>query len=80
MLMFFFGGFKFKHEANDPVEESHGSLVADICFVVFALLNCVWSTAYIELWKRRQAELAFKWGTYELQIDPFLNDPRPGFK
>ena len=32
------------------------------------------------MWKRQQAELAFKWGTYELQADELLEDPRPAFK
>ena len=32
------------------------------------------------MWKRQQAELAFRWGTYELQTDQFLEDPRPAYK
>uniref|UniRef100_A0A914CUP9 Anoctamin n=1 Tax=Acrobeloides nanus TaxID=290746 RepID=A0A914CUP9_9BILA len=79
VIMYFFGGFKFEHHDSKENLESH-SLFSDICFVIFALFNCVWSTTYLEFWKRKQAELSFKWGTYELRVDPFLEDPRPAFK
>ncbi|KAL6738838.1 hypothetical protein Aduo_012340 [Ancylostoma duodenale] len=55
-------------------------LFSDICFVLFAFFNCVWSTAYLESWKRKQAELAFKWGTYDTNCDSYLQDPRPQFR
>jgi hypothetical protein len=55
-------------------------LYSDVCFVVFALFNCVWATTYLELWKRKQAELAFKWGTFSIATDPILEDPRPAYK
>uniref|UniRef100_A0A914Z3D7 Anoctamin n=1 Tax=Panagrolaimus superbus TaxID=310955 RepID=A0A914Z3D7_9BILA len=76
VLMFFIGGFSFVHKDN----QEENTLFGDICFVIFALINCIWSTAYLEMWKRQQAELAFKWGTYELQTDQFLEDPRPAYK
>ncbi|CAD5218558.1 unnamed protein product [Bursaphelenchus okinawaensis] len=60
--------------------EDGNTLFSDICFVIFAFFNCVWSTAYIEHWKRRQAELAFQWGTYDVERDPLMDDPRPAFK
>ena len=53
-------------------------LVSDITFVVVALLNCVWSTVYLESWKRRQAELAYSWGT-EATSD-YLEEPRAAFR
>ncbi|KJH42857.1 hypothetical protein DICVIV_11154 [Dictyocaulus viviparus] len=56
------------------------TLFSDICFVCFAFFNCVWSTAYLESWKRKQAELAFKWGTYDNNCDSYLLDPRPQFR
>ncbi|VDO87078.1 unnamed protein product [Haemonchus placei] len=55
-------------------------LFSDISFVCFAFFNCVWSTAYLESWKRKQAELAFRWGTYDSNCDSFLQDPRPQFR
>lgn len=51
----------------------------DICCVVFALFNVVWATLFLERWKRREAELAYKWGT----LDPppeSLEEPRPQFR
>ncbi|XP_067931907.1 anoctamin-8-like [Watersipora subatra] len=48
----------------------------DINYVMFALVNIVWSTIYMELWKRREAELAFKWGTLDKQ-DDLIAEPRP---
>ncbi|KHJ81601.1 hypothetical protein OESDEN_18711, partial [Oesophagostomum dentatum] len=55
-------------------------LFSDICFVCFAFFNCVWSTAYLESWKRKQAEFAFRWGTYDTNCDSYLQDPRPQFR
>ncbi|VDM56953.1 unnamed protein product [Angiostrongylus costaricensis] len=55
-------------------------LFSDVCFVCFAFFNCVWSTAYLESWKRKQAELAFRWGTYDSNCDSYLQDPRPQFR
>ena len=48
----------------------------DINFVIFALVNVIWSTVYIELWKRREAEHAFRWGTLDKQ-DDLITEPRP---
>lgn len=47
--------------------------------MVFALFNVVWATLFLERWKRREAELAYKWGT----LDPppeSLEEPRPQFR
>jgi len=30
---------------------------------VFAVLNLLWATVFLEAWKRRCSELSFKWGT-----------------
>lgn len=48
--MFFFGGFKYRPDERDHENQ----LFSDICFVLFAFFNCVWSTAYLESWKRKQ--------------------------
>ncbi|KAI1725114.1 calcium-activated chloride channel domain-containing protein [Ditylenchus destructor] len=79
-FMFFFSGFSLNKASHLRDGKQPDSLFSDICFVVFALFNCVWSTAYLELWKRRQAELSFKWGTYQHQKEPLIDDPRPAFK
>ncbi|KAM8888382.1 anoctamin-8 isoform 1-T1 [Synchiropus picturatus] len=51
----------------------------DICCVVFALFNVVWATLFLERWKRRGAELAYKWGTLDTPVES-LEEPRPQFR
>ncbi|XP_041847909.1 anoctamin-8 [Melanotaenia boesemani] len=51
----------------------------DICCVVFALFNVVWATLFLERWKRREAELAYRWGTLDTPAEP-LEEPRPQFR
>ncbi|XP_035379301.1 anoctamin-8 isoform X2 [Electrophorus electricus] len=51
----------------------------DICCVVFALFNVVWATLFLERWKRRGAELAYKWGTLDTPAE-LLEEPRPQFR
>uniref|UniRef100_A0A0N5A371 Anoctamin n=1 Tax=Parastrongyloides trichosuri TaxID=131310 RepID=A0A0N5A371_PARTI len=78
LLMFFVKGFDIKSNIEDDNRET--TLFSDICFVVFAFFNCVWSSTYLEFWKRRQAELAFKWGTYDLEMEGNLQEPRSKFR
>ncbi|XP_075467214.1 anoctamin-8 isoform X3 [Ascaphus truei] len=51
----------------------------DICCVVFALFNVVWATLFLEGWKRRGAELAYKWGTLDTPAE-FIEEPRPQYR
>ncbi|XP_075681629.1 anoctamin-8 isoform X2 [Rhinoderma darwinii] len=51
----------------------------DICCVVFALFNVVWATLFLEGWKRKGAELAYKWGTLDTPAE-FIEEPRPQFR
>ncbi|XP_062308921.1 anoctamin-8 isoform X2 [Osmerus eperlanus] len=51
----------------------------DICCVVFALFNVVWATLFLERWKRRGAELAYKWGTLDTPSEA-LEEPRTQFR
>ncbi|ULT93425.1 hypothetical protein L3Y34_003129 [Caenorhabditis briggsae] len=78
IVMWFLGGFKYKNNPGD--KQDLYQLISDICFVLFAFFNCIWSTIYLEWWKRVQAELAFKWGTYDATQDSYLQDPRPAFQ
>ena len=48
----------------------------DIGFVLFSFFNVLWATLYLESWKRRSAELSFKWGTIDNK-DEMLSEPRP---
>lgn len=47
--------------------------------VVFAFLNVVWATTWLETWKRRSAEIAYSWGTMDAHLKVF-SEPRPQFK
>ncbi|CAD6197162.1 unnamed protein product [Caenorhabditis auriculariae] len=78
LIMSIFGGFKYKNLPED--KQDFYQLASDISFVLFAFFNCIWSTVYLEWWKRVQAELAFRWGTYDEQPDSYLQDPRPAFQ
>ncbi|XP_045709444.1 anoctamin-8 isoform X2 [Phyllostomus hastatus] len=51
----------------------------DVSCVVFALFNVVWSTLFLEEWKRRGAELAYKWGTLDSPGEA-MEEPRPQFR
>ncbi|XP_028670428.2 anoctamin-10-like [Erpetoichthys calabaricus] len=46
-------------------------------YVIFATLNLVWSTVFLEVWKRYSATLAYKWGTISRQQE--FEEPRPAF-
>lgn len=50
----------------------------DVAYVLFSIFNVIWATAYLETWKRKGAELAYKWGTLD-QRDDLLVEPRPLF-
>ncbi|KAI5932329.1 Anoctamin-8 [Manis javanica] len=51
----------------------------DVSCVVFALFNVVWSTLFLEEWKQRGAELAYKWGTLDSPGEA-VEEPRPQFR
>ncbi|CAH6779775.1 anoctamin-8 [Phodopus roborovskii] len=51
----------------------------DVSCVVFALFNVIWSTLFLEEWKRRGAELAYKWGTLDSPGET-VEEPRPQFR
>ncbi|KFO24699.1 Anoctamin-8 [Fukomys damarensis] len=51
----------------------------DVSCVVFALFNVIWSTLFLEEWKRRGAELAYKWGTLDSPGEA-MEEPRPQFR
>ncbi|XP_076844677.1 anoctamin-10 isoform X2 [Brachyhypopomus gauderio] len=46
-------------------------------YVLFAVFNLLWSTVFLELWKRHSAQLAYAWGT--LSRKKTFEEPRPGF-
>ncbi|KAL0278801.1 UNVERIFIED_CONTAM: hypothetical protein PYX00_000506 [Menopon gallinae] len=50
----------------------------DIGFVLFSIFNVLWTSVYLEAWKRLSATLAYKWGTLDQRGD-LLVEPRPLF-
>jgi len=59
--------------------ESRNQAMSDILFVSFAMINVVWSTLYLEHWKRSSAEYAYHWGTLDTE-DELLTEPRPLYR
>ncbi|XP_059847382.1 anoctamin-8 [Hypanus sabinus] len=51
----------------------------DVICVAFALFNVVWTTLFLEGWKRQSAELAYKWGTLDRPAE-LLEEPRSQFR
>ncbi|CAF1336768.1 unnamed protein product [Adineta ricciae] len=49
----------------------------DKLFVINTLLNIIWATGFLILWRRRQAELAYQWNTLDMEQ---LEDIRPTYK
>lgn len=43
--------------------------------VVLAFLSVLWATAFIKMWKRHEAELAFEWDTYDLEMEDVVIRP-----
>ncbi|KAF7995991.1 hypothetical protein HCN44_008746 [Aphidius gifuensis] len=48
----------------------------DVVYVLFSTFNLIWTIVYLETWKRKIAELTYKWGTLEKR-DGILMKPRP---
>uniref|UniRef100_A0AAY4CMB6 Anoctamin n=1 Tax=Denticeps clupeoides TaxID=299321 RepID=A0AAY4CMB6_9TELE len=46
-------------------------------YVLIAVFNLVWSTVFLEVWKRCSATLAYGWGTLSRKMA--FEEPRPGF-
>ena len=46
-------------------------------FAICGLFNLIWSTVFLELWKRRSSELSYKWGIFDSEIFEPL---RPEFR
>ncbi|XP_075758896.1 anoctamin-8 isoform X2 [Pelodiscus sinensis] len=67
-----FGAILYTFTENDQTSR-------DICCVVFAIFNVVWATLFLEEWKRRGAEFAYKWGTLDTPAES-IEEPRPQFR
>uniref|UniRef100_A0A8C8HXL1 Anoctamin n=1 Tax=Oncorhynchus tshawytscha TaxID=74940 RepID=A0A8C8HXL1_ONCTS len=71
------GGGVVKEQAGEGVmeEEDYGLSVSG--HMVQAVFSMLWSTVFIEFWKRRSSSLSHRWGTRHL-TERFA-EPRPGF-
>ncbi|CAF0734556.1 unnamed protein product [Adineta steineri] len=49
----------------------------DQLFVINTFLNIIWATGFLIFWRRRQAELAYKWNTLDMEL---VEDTRPTYK
>ncbi|XP_067058166.1 anoctamin-8-like isoform X1 [Acropora muricata] len=58
---------------------SRSEATRDWCILFFNIFNIVWATLFLEAWKRKSAELAYKWGTMDMPSD-VLKEPRPLFR
>lgn len=58
---------------------TRGEMIRDWCMFIFSIFNIVWATLYLEAWKRRSAELAYRWGTLDMPSES-LKDPRVLFE
>lgn len=47
--------------AGTPDELHYESIVA----VLLSLFNVIWSTVFLEMWKRHSSEIAFEWGVLD---------------
>ncbi|XP_041852286.1 anoctamin-10 isoform X2 [Melanotaenia boesemani] len=57
------------HDNSEPLVSGH---------MLQAAFSMLWSTVFIELWKRRSSSLSYRWGT--LQLAERFAEPRPGFQ
>ncbi|KAM4883984.1 anoctamin-8 [Sylvia borin] len=67
-----FGSVLYTFTDSDPTSQ-------DISCVVFAIFNVLWATLFLEEWKRRGAEFAYKWGTLDTPAEA-IEEPRPQFR
>ncbi|XP_061457545.1 anoctamin-8 isoform X2 [Rhineura floridana] len=67
-----FGSLLYTFTENDQTSR-------DICCVIFAIFNVIWATLFLEEWKRRGAEFAYKWGTLDTPAES-IEEPRPQFR
>lgn len=77
----------FSAEVQKETEESvSGSGAADVeddlglavsGHMIQAVFSMLWSTVFMEMWKRRSSSLSYRWGT--LHLAERFAEPRPGF-
>uniref|UniRef100_A0A8C1VP54 Anoctamin n=1 Tax=Cyprinus carpio TaxID=7962 RepID=A0A8C1VP54_CYPCA len=71
----FSSGNKTDSEPTLPKQDDDQPSVSS--YMVQAVFSMLWSTVFMELWKRRSAALSYHWGTFNLAEQ--FQEPRPGF-
>ncbi|KAK2867078.1 hypothetical protein Q8A67_025195 [Cirrhinus molitorella] len=66
---------KTESESTPPKDDDDQPSVSS--YMVQAVFSMLWSTVFMELWKRRSAALSYRWGTFNLAEQ--FQEPRPGF-
>ncbi|XP_064493150.1 anoctamin-8 isoform X3 [Pseudopipra pipra] len=74
-----FGSILYSFTESDQLVPSVPQTSQDISCVVFAIFNVIWATLFLEEWKRRGAEFAYKWGTLDTPPES-IEEPRPQFR
>ncbi|XP_027529630.1 anoctamin-8-like isoform X1 [Neopelma chrysocephalum] len=74
-----FGSILYTFTESDQLVPSVPQTSQDISCVVFAIFNVIWATLFLEEWKRRGAEFAYKWGTLDTPPES-IEEPRPQFR
>lgn len=47
--------------------------------VIFAVFNIIWGTVFLEAWKRKSQEYAYRFGTLDLPNN-LVKEPRPLYR
>ncbi|KAA0724532.1 Anoctamin-10 Transmembrane protein 16K [Triplophysa tibetana] len=80
-IIFFLPSINFSSENTTASESTQAKEDNDqpsvSSYVVQAVFSMLWSTVFMELWKRRSAALSYRWGTFNLAEE--FQEPRPGF-
>ena len=45
--------------------------------MICSVFNILWNTVFMEVWKRKNSELCYKWGLFDVEL---TNEPRPQFR
>lgn len=48
--------------------------------IVASVFTLLWATVFVELWKRKEAELAYKWDVDENEVQVSAGDLRPEYE
>ncbi|XP_066505745.1 anoctamin-10 [Hoplias malabaricus] len=70
-------GESFNPEATSGSPETDSEQLSVSGLMVQAVFSMIWSTVFMELWKRRSASLSYHWGT--IALTERFQEPRPDF-